>query len=146
MAGECIKDSSKPKLISVILNPLANGQKAKQLFDANVAPLLHLNGFQVQIFITDHEHEAKDLMSVIDKATVDYILIAGGDGTIQEVVTGLMRKKDEANCAAYQYIPIGILPLGYNNSYFRKMNNMSSEEIIDTKNSASFCKKSYVKT
>ena len=43
----------------------------------------------------------------------DAVLIAGGDGTLMETVTGLLRRKD-ANLVS-RTLPLGILPVGVNN-------------------------------
>lgn len=37
------------------------------------------------------------------------IIVAGGDGTLQEVVTGVLRRADEAT---FSKIPIGFIPIG----------------------------------
>ena len=42
-------------------------------------------------------------------ADADAVLLAGGDGTIMEAVTGLMKRADRAEAAR---VPIGILPVG----------------------------------
>lgn len=44
----------------------------------------------------------------------DAIVVAGGDGTLSDVVTGLMRKY-ECNLSSVRQCPIGILPLGSTN-------------------------------
>lgn len=45
----------------------------------------------------------------------DAIIVAGGDGTLSDVVTGLMRKYDH-NHHLIKQCPIGILPLGNTNT------------------------------
>ncbi|KAL8222105.1 UNVERIFIED_CONTAM: hypothetical protein K2H54_074944 [Gekko kuhli] len=56
---------------------------------------------------TDYEGQAKKLLELMENT--DIIIIAGGDGTMQEVITGLLRRADEA---AFSKIPIGFIPLG----------------------------------
>ena len=41
-------------------------------------------------------------------------MIAGGDGTVGEVITGLLRREDEATVSLKW--PLGIIPLGTTNS------------------------------
>ncbi|CAN0007335.1 unnamed protein product [Lampetra planeri] len=96
-----------PKRITVFLNPAASNGKAKNLFDLNAAPILHLAGFEVTVVKTDHEGQAQDLLGVLDRT--DAIVVAGGNGTLLEVVTGMLRRDDEAD---FSKIPIGIIPLG----------------------------------
>ena len=56
--------------------------------------MLQLAGCLVHQVKTDSETEAKQLMSVLKPSDMDAILIAGGDGTVMEMVTGLLRRED----------------------------------------------------
>lgn len=58
---------------------------------------------------TDYEGQAKKLMELMEQT--DMLIVAGGDGTVQEVVTGLLRRPDQvcdtwlmgfANCKEIQ--------------------------------------------
>lgn len=42
---------------------------------------------------TDYEGQAKKLMELMEQT--DMLIVAGGDGTMQEVVTGLLRRPDQ---------------------------------------------------
>lgn len=42
---------------------------------------------------TDYEGQAKKIMDVMEET--DILIVAGGDGTLQEVVTGLLRRPDQ---------------------------------------------------
>nr|XP_023013717.1 acylglycerol kinase, mitochondrial [Leptinotarsa decemlineata] len=99
-----------PRHITVILNPNANERKASEEFEKYCAPLLHLAGVSVDVKKTESEGHAKKLIEEI--AGTDAIVVAGGDGTISEVVTGLLRKTNEN----VSNIPLGILPLGRTNT------------------------------
>ncbi|KAI5709457.1 hypothetical protein M8J76_004030 [Diaphorina citri] len=99
--------------IIVILNPAADKRNAKKYFEKYCAPILHLSGALVDIKVTKGEGDARKLVESL-KERVDAIVIAGGDGTISEVVTGLLRGFDH-DCSLARRIPIGILPLGKNN-------------------------------
>lgn len=59
----------------------------------NAAPILHLSGMDVTIVKTDYEGQAKKLLELMENT--DVIIVAGGDGTLQEVVTGVLRRTDE---------------------------------------------------
>lgn len=60
---------------------------------------------------TDYEGQAKKLLELME--STDVIIVAGGDGTLQEVVTGVLRRTDEAT---FSKIPIGFIPLGQTSS------------------------------
>ncbi|KAI4875819.1 hypothetical protein NFI96_017151 [Prochilodus magdalenae] len=99
------------KKATVILNPAACNGKANSLFEKNAAPILHLAGVEVKIVKTDYEGQAKKLMDLMEQT--DMLIVAGGDGTLQEVITGLLRRTDEE---AFSKTPIGFIPLGWHNS------------------------------
>ncbi|XP_059672145.1 acylglycerol kinase, mitochondrial isoform X2 [Gavia stellata] len=75
--GNQLIPSSMPlKKATVFLNPAACKGKARNLFEKNAAPILHLSGLDV---------------------------------TVVKVITGLLRRADEA---VFSKIPIGFIPLG----------------------------------
>ncbi|KAK4887777.1 hypothetical protein RN001_004048 [Aquatica leii] len=102
--------NENPRRITVILNPNANKRKAMKEYEKYCAPILHLAGVFVDVIQTDSEGHAKTLMENIPDT--DAIVVAGGDGTLSEVITGLMRKS-ELNTIN---LPIGVLPLGKTNT------------------------------
>ncbi|NWS58702.1 AGK protein, partial [Chunga burmeisteri] len=113
--GNQLIPSSMPlKKATVFLNPAACKGKARNLFEKNAAPILHLSGLDVTVIKTDYEGQAKKLLELMEKT--DLIIIAGGDGTVQEVLQEL----SDANVnllslcvqAAFSKIPIGFIPLG----------------------------------
>ncbi|GFY42829.1 acylglycerol kinase, mitochondrial [Trichonephila inaurata madagascariensis] len=100
----------KPKHVTVILNPLANYSKSNVQFEKYAAPLLHLAGYRVSVFQTENQKQAENLMEIM--ANTDAVLIAGGDGTLQEAVTGLLRRPGVEE----EFLPMGIVPLGKTNT------------------------------
>uniref|UniRef100_A0A674K9V9 Acylglycerol kinase, mitochondrial n=1 Tax=Terrapene triunguis TaxID=2587831 RepID=A0A674K9V9_9SAUR len=105
--NQLIPSNMQVKKATVFLNPAACKGKARNLFEKNAAPILHLSGLDITIVKTDYEGQAKKLLELMENT--DLIIIAGGDGTVQEVITGLLRRADEAT---FSKIPIGFIPLG----------------------------------
>ncbi|CAG9785823.1 unnamed protein product [Diatraea saccharalis] len=103
-----------PTLVTVILNPVANKRKAKKDFEKYCEPLLHLAGLQVDVVQTASEGNAKEIAENL--RGTEAIIVAGGDGTLSETVTGLLRRNDGAN-----QFPVGILPLGRTNTFGNSM-------------------------
>ncbi|CAK1600608.1 unnamed protein product [Parnassius mnemosyne] len=97
-----------PTVVTVILNPVANKRKAKRDFEKYCEPLLHLAGLQVDVIQTTSEGNAKEIVETL--RGTEAIIVAGGDGTFSETVTGLLRRNDDAN-----QFPLGVLPLGRTN-------------------------------
>ena len=100
-----------PYRVTVILNPASDGGKSRHKYENYCEPLLHLAGFKVSTVRTEGRGQAKDIVEKLDKS--DAILVAGGDGTVVEAVTGLMRRPDAETVAGK--VPLGILPVGKNN-------------------------------
>ena len=74
-----------PKSITVFLNPAANNGKSTKLFEKNAAPIFHLSGCDVKVVRLEYEGQAKQFMSVLE--STDIVVVAGGNGTVNEVIT-----------------------------------------------------------
>jgi len=75
---------------------------------------------QYQVFdkITDKQGHAVQLTLEAISENVDFIIAAGGDGTMNEVVNGLMQASDEQR----NRIILGLYPLGTGNDFARTAN------------------------
>jgi acylglycerol kinase len=73
-----------------------------------------LAGISVTVIDTQSGSHARNVVTNLETAT-DAIIVAGGDGTLSDVVTGLMRKYKD-NLHSIRQCPIGILPLGNTNT------------------------------
>ncbi|KPM07978.1 Aldo-keto reductase-like protein 2, partial [Sarcoptes scabiei] len=133
---EKIYPLQKPRSVTVLLNPMANKQKGKADYEKYCAPLFHLAGLKVSLVISEAEGQIKDLMEIMDNT--DSVVLAGGDGTVHEALTGLFRrlqaKIDESTSTidAKRY-PIGILPIGRNNSIAYRLNAANFDHKKDLK-------------
>lgn len=58
--------------------------------------------------------------------STDAILVVGGDGTLAELVTGLLRRSDKEACTHW---PIGVIPVGNTNSLARLLYADSTHEV-----------------
>lgn len=103
----------------MLLNPVANDRKGKNDYEKYCAPLFHLAGIRVSLVTTEAEGQVKELMEIMDNT--DCVVLAGGDGTVHEALTGLFRRKDSLD--AIKRFPIGILPIGKNNSIAYRLNS-----------------------
>lgn len=110
---ESAASTAKMRHVTVILNPEAHNGKATSLFEKYSAPLLHLAGVKVDVIETTKENHAKNIMEVIDNT--DAIVIAGGNGTVHEVVTGLLRRQQTPGNGSFS-VPLGIVPVGKTNT------------------------------
>jgi len=93
---------------TVILNPYANrwktGQKASEL-----EAILKEEGIDFKLKVTEGPDDATELASEAVRAGNTPLIAAGGDGTISEILNGLMK---ETSPDDYPAGPFGLLPLG----------------------------------
>jgi diacylglycerol kinase (ATP) len=91
------------RAVLLILNPTA-GRRRHGLAQA-VVRLVRAGGWTVDVVETEAVGDARRLAETCDAARYDVIAVAGGDGTINEVVNGLARRATTAP-------PLAIVPLG----------------------------------
>lgn len=84
----------------IIYNPTA-GRRRRRLF-ARVLDRLKALGCGIEMYETKAPGDAEAFVQGIEAGLYDAIVVAGGDGTIREVVNGL----------AGRSVPLGIVPLG----------------------------------
>ena len=81
---ERINVATPVKRVTVFLNPIANGESGRFLYDNTVAPLLHLAGLDVRVIRLDKNSEANEYMKELLMTDTDCIAIAGGNATLNE--------------------------------------------------------------
>src|SRR4051812_41191969 len=103
----------------IILNPHAHSGTPPQQIEAIRGVLttqlkepLHLDS--VEWVETEHPGHGKDLAAEAVQNGYDYVFAGGGDGTINEVLNGVM----SAMPAPKQRPIIGVLPFGTSNDFF----------------------------
>lgn len=87
-------------------------------------PILNAAGLYVKIVKTSHAGHAKTLMESLE-VLPDAVIVAGGDGTSSEVVTGLLRRKDTP-------CPVLLLPLGKKNESYKNIQNLTEIKLSDS--------------
>jgi diacylglycerol kinase (ATP) len=92
-----------PKAVLLIRNPIA-GRRRRGLVDA-VVRQVRAEGWTVDLVDTEAVGDARRLAESCDATRYAVIAVAGGDGTINEVVNGLAQRGEGAP-------PLAIVPLG----------------------------------
>ena len=98
-----------PRSLAVILNPAAGNRRAGRA-RARLREALQESGARFEIVQTERPDHAAALARSA-AASFDAVVAAGGDGTLQEVATGLLG--DEHGAA------LGVIPLGTGNDFAR---------------------------
>jgi diacylglycerol kinase (ATP) len=97
--------------IKVILNPYANRWGAQTQIDTLQAMIAADDNFW-DLSVTQRPEEAIDLAQEAVEEGYDAVVAAGGDGTIGEVINGVLRATPDGPT-----LPFGILPLGSANDF-----------------------------
>ena len=95
------------KKMLLIVNPAAGKKKAPKVL-TKIISIFNRAGYAVSVYITAARNEATEI--VAQRANqVDLIVCAGGDGTFNETVSGLLQSGVD--------IPIGYIPAGSTNDF-----------------------------
>src|SRR5882672_4548340 len=94
--------------IAIILNGVS---RKKKFFYREIHSILKQQ-FDITVFETQFAQHAVDLASSASKEKFDFVLAAGGDGTLNQVLNGILQNPN--------YTPaLGIIPLGTGNDFAR---------------------------
>jgi YegS/Rv2252/BmrU family lipid kinase len=97
-----------PKKVKLILNPVANHGRSLQVA-ADLRPLMA--EYNADWSGTEYPGHAAELASQAGEQGYDLVAAVGGDGTVHEVINGLMRVPEKKRPA------LGIVPLGSGNDF-----------------------------
>lgn len=93
----------------LIYNPKAGNRQIIEHLDYIIKRIQNMN-YEISIYRSEGQGKIEEyIIDHVNENNVDLIIISGGDGTINECINGLSRKKI--------HIPIGILPLGTANDF-----------------------------
>lgn len=97
--------------VKVILNPYANRWKAQQR-NTELKTALETANFAYDLTPTKAAQHGIDLAKTAVFEGYDAVIAAGGDGTINEILNGLMQSAGDGDP-----LPLGILPMGSANDF-----------------------------
>jgi len=96
------------KKMVFVVNPRSGKMKIKNSL-LDVVEIFNAGGYDVRIFTTLYQGHATEIVSEVDEKTTDIIVVSGGDGTLNEAITGLLRSGKN--------IPLGYIPSGSTNDF-----------------------------
>lgn len=97
----------------LIINLTAGGGKPRPHLKT-IFKYLKENGFNFKVSYTSHHGEAIELARKAADKGMDLIVSIGGDGTVNEIVNGIMKSKNNPS--------LGIIPLGWANDFIKSVN------------------------
>lgn len=98
----------------VILNPHAGGGKGRRDKD-KIVSILNLSGLQYKLHVSEYPGHSFCLANDLALNGEMHFIVAGGDGTLNEIVNGIFKGKN-SKC---DNIVIGMLPVGTGNDWIR---------------------------
>ena len=108
----------------IITNPISGKKKSVDILNEQVIPYLNRKEVTFKSFITKYACHAKEKINSMNLNEVDRIIVLGGDGTMNEVINGMLHRSDHAN------IPIGLLPTGSGNSLIHDLNQLDIKNTL----------------
>ncbi len=96
------------KKLLLIVNPCSGKAKMRPAL-LGVVEIFSKADFDVTVYPTKEREDATRKVASLDSKDYDLIVVCGGDGTLNEVITGLMRSEAD--------IPIGYIPAGTLNEW-----------------------------
>lgn len=97
--------------VKVVLNPYANRWGAKAQAEETVAAF-RAAGVECDLVVTETARQGVSIAEAAAREGYDAVVAAGGDGTINEVINGLIRAAGDGST-----VPFGIIPLGTANDF-----------------------------
>jgi len=97
----------------LIVNLTAGGGKPHKHLNT-VSKYLKENGLNFKVCTTSHPGEAMELAQKAADNGAELIVSVGGDGTVNEIVNGIMKSKNDPS--------LGIIPLGWANDFIKSTN------------------------
>lgn len=104
--------------VHIILNPASGTGKGRKL-RSEIERELARRGVTMTVVETESRGHAVELARAAALNGVGKVIAAGGDGTVHEVVNGLL----QARLAGARHIPaLGIIPIGTGNDFIKSVN------------------------
>lgn len=98
----------------LIFNPISGKKEARAERLGKIISSLTQDGNEVTVYQTRGKGDAKSYIQLLQDNRYDRIVCCGGDGTLHDVINGVMNKKNSS-------IPVGYIPMGTTNDYARNL-------------------------
>ena len=111
----------------LLVNPAGGAKKGMKILEM-VKPIFDKSEVQVDILQTEYAGHANELANTLDFSGYNGLCAIGGDGTLFEMVNGMLKRKDNQN------FPLGLITGGTGNAFMHDLNCLdpieASERII----------------
>ncbi len=97
----------------LILNPVSGKKESREERIGQIICRLTQDGNEVTVCQTRGKGDAREYAASAPEGVYDRIVCCGGDGTLHEVINGLMKRKEQ--------LPVGYIPMGSTNDYAKNL-------------------------
>lgn len=115
--------SSTPRHLHILLNPASGKKKAWRIFQ-QVRTVWDKSNIQLTVSKTTRAEQAKQILQTLALEKLDGLVIVGGDGTLHEVINGLMSRSDWETAIQ---TPIGMISAGTGNGFCKTLLELAGE-------------------
>ncbi|MCA9064977.1 MAG: diacylglycerol kinase family lipid kinase [Planctomycetaceae bacterium] len=120
MSGAPRTDTTRVRRCVLIANPHGGLRRGSSVLEA-ACRRLEDAGVRVSVSLTQHRGHAHELAQTLDLTSCDALGIIGGDGTVHEVVNGLLTQTDEVT------VPLALIPAGTGNTLHHEIGCHNAE-------------------
>ncbi len=114
----------------LIVNPVS-GNKDGIILVEKILPILESNGSKVDLIISNFKGHPYEIAKTFEISNYDAIALVGGDGSMHEVINGMMDRPDK------KILPIGLITAGTGNSLMHDLDALdpieASKKIVEGK-------------
>ncbi|XP_013105695.2 ceramide kinase isoform X1 [Stomoxys calcitrans] len=111
---------TRVKRLLVFINPYGGRKMGLQIFERSCKPTIQLAGIDASCIITQRANQIRDILMSHDLTPFDAVCCVGGDGTVAEMINGLiLRAMQDRNVCLRKpddipkpHLPIAIIPAG----------------------------------
>ena len=111
----------------LLVNPAGGTKKGMEILET-VKPIFEKSEVHLDILQTEYAGHANELANTLDLSGYNGLCAIGGDGTLFEMVNGMLKRKDNQN------FPLGLITGGTGNAFMHDLNCLdpikASERII----------------
>jgi len=111
----------------LILNNKKSGKSPgkKEKLMTKIISLFNKNDIETEIFDSEYARHMEEFISKQSFENFDAVIGLGGDGTSNEIVSGLHRREDK------KIPPVGFIPFGTGNDFLRSLGNLNPLNWVD---------------
>lgn len=115
----------KKRRILVIINPYSGLQKAEEIFNKHARPILDVAHLTYTVYKSKCRDDITSMIRTVDCALYDEFAVVGGDGSVFELIQGMMGRIDWKMMILK---PISVLPAGTGNGLAKEVGATSPQE------------------